>query len=444
MARKHDLQKQIARATEDYCTLAETTEDEGFEQDKLDNLEKTIDDLKQQVAVVERAERRVSELVAIPGRPTIGGEVMRGTVYPEPRKLYSTMKAFKDRRTANGRIVRAEDAAFATGMWAKATIWSHQSAIDWCAQRGISTKAQSEGVDSAGGFLVPEEMMRSIIDLREQYGVFRQEAQIVPMSRDTVNWPRRSGGVTAYFIGENQAVTESQASWDNVQLTAKKLGILTRFSTELEEDAIISIADWLTNEMAYAFASKEDDCGFNGDGTSTYGGVVGLSQKAIAAAGAGSAFTAATGHFLYGLLNMTDITSTMALLPNYALANAKFYMSQTCFAAAFERLIAASGGNTTDTLNGVIDYRFLGFPIVITQKLSLSALTITGTMMFAFGDLRLAAAMGERRQVSVRRSNERYFDADQVGMMATERVDIVCHDTGSATVAGPIVFCNAP
>src|SRR6478752_5958820 len=124
MAKKHDLQKQIARATEDYCTLAETTEDEGFEQDKLDNLEKTIEDLKQRVAVVERAERRASELLGLPGR-SADGSVMRATVLPEPRKLYSTMKAFKDRRTPNGRIVRAEDAAYETGMWLKATIWNH-------------------------------------------------------------------------------------------------------------------------------------------------------------------------------------------------------------------------------------------------------------------------------------------------------------------------------
>ncbi len=441
MARKHDLQKQIARATEDYCTLAEKTEDEGFEQERLDNLEKTIDDLKQQVATVERAEKRVLELVPAgvvraDGRPSLPAE---------PRKAYATLKAFKDRTDSRtGRTVRAEDAAYTTGMWLKAAIWQHEAAIAWCGQHGISIKAQSEGVDSAGGFLVPEEMMQSIIDLREQYGVFRQEAQVVPMSRDTLNWPRRSGGLTAYFIGENASVTESQASWDNVNLTAKKIGTLTRFSTELEEDAVVSIADWLTQDIAYAFASKEDDCGWNGDGTSTYGGIVGLSQKAIGAASAGSAHTAATGHFLYGLLDTTDITSTMAILPNYAIANAKFYMSQTCFAACFERLIAAAGGNTTDTLNGAIDYRYLGFPIVITQKLPLAVTTITTQMMFAFGDLRLAAAMGERRQVTVRRSAERWFDQDQIGISATERIDIVAHDTGSATVAGPIVFCLAP
>ena len=85
--------------------------------------------------------------------------------------------------------------------------------------------------------LVPEQMMASVIDLREQYGVFRQEATIVPMGRDTVNWPRRTGGLTAYFVGENTALTESQVSWDNVNLTAKKLGVLTRFSTELDEDS---------------------------------------------------------------------------------------------------------------------------------------------------------------------------------------------------------------
>ncbi len=439
MAKKHDLHKQIARATGEYCALAEKSEDEGFEQETLDNLERTIDGLKAQVARVERAEKLAVELAT----PVGGfGVATRAMLPAEPRKLYASLKAFKDHRDVNGRVVRGEDAAYATGMWMKATIWRHQSAIDWCASRGISIKAQAEGIDSAGGFLVPEQMLQSIILLREAFGVFRQECQVVPMSRDTLNWPRRVGGVTAYFIGENSVLTESQAVWDNVNLSAKKIGILTRFSTELEEDSVTSIADWLTQEIAYAFASKEDDCGFNGDGSSTYGGIVGLSQRAINAAAAGGAYTASQN--TYGALTTTDVTGMMGLLPQYALPNAKFFMSQMCFAACFERLIAASGGNTTDTLNGVIDYRYLGYPIVISQKLPLSPTSITGKMMFAFGDLRLAAAMGERRQVSLRRSDERYFDSDQIGLLSTERLDINIHDTGSATVPGPVVFLNAP
>jgi HK97 family phage major capsid protein len=90
-----------------------------------------------------------------------------------------------------------------------------------------------------------------------------------------LNWPRRTDGLTASFTGENTALTESQVSWDNINLTAKKLGVLTRMSTEIEQDAVVAIADWLVGEIAYAFAAKEDDCGFNGDGTSTYGGMRG-------------------------------------------------------------------------------------------------------------------------------------------------------------------------
>jgi HK97 family phage major capsid protein len=83
-------------------------------------------------------------------------------------------------------------------MWFKATMMDNAEAKDWCKSRGVPiTKAQGEGVDSAGGFLVPEELMANIIVLREQFGVFRQECQVVPMGSDTLNWPRRTGGLTA-------------------------------------------------------------------------------------------------------------------------------------------------------------------------------------------------------------------------------------------------------
>jgi HK97 family phage major capsid protein len=50
-----------------------------------------------------------------------------------------------------------------------------------------------------------------------------------------------------------------------------------------------------------------------------------------------------------------------------------------------------------------------------------------------------AVAFGDRRSVSIRRSDERYFETDQIGVMGTERVDIVVHDIGTASVAGPLV-----
>jgi predicted phage gp36 major capsid-like protein len=107
--------------------------------------------------------------------------------------------------------------------------------------------------------------------------------------------------------------------------------------------------------------------------------------------------------------------------------------------AVFERLVAAAGGNSISTLNGEVQYRYLGFPIVISQKLPSVTTALNGTIMMLFGDLAKASAMGERRSVTIKRSDERYFDADQIGLLGTERVDIVNHDLGDTTNAGPIV-----
>jgi HK97 family phage major capsid protein len=334
----------------------------------------------------------------------------------------------------------AEERAYRVGQWLKGAIFGDEDSRQWCKDNGVLiTKAQSEGVNSAGGFLVPTEMMDSIIDLREEFGVFRQNAQVVPMTSDTLDWPRRVGGLTAYFVAEGIAATESSASWDNVNMVAKKLAVLARISSELNEDAVISVADTMTREIAYAFASKEDDCGFNGDGTSTHGGIRGLTTLLIDGSHNAGKVAAAGGHPTFATLDGTDLANLIGKLPGYALPRAKFYCSSVAFAVTFERLVAAAGGNSISTLDGAIQYRYLGFPIVIAQKLPTITSTLNGLVMILFGDLALASAMGERRVVTIKRSDERYFEQDQIGILGTERIDINNHDVGDNTNAGPIV-----
>jgi HK97 family phage major capsid protein len=277
MAKKHELRQALSKAADELEAMAGKSEAEGFKQDVYDALKEKIADLQTQLKRVEEAEKVASSLAT----PVPGQDRMTPRAPAKAHKLFGKIKNFQDREI-DGQVIRAADQAYTAGMWFKATIFQQADAIDWCKSHGIGIqKAQGEGVDSAGGFLVPEEMMNSIIVLREVYGVFRQECRVVPMGRDTLNWPRRTGGLTAYFVGENTASTESQAAWDNVNLTAKKLApdALSRRNRRRRRD--FAIADWLTNEIAYAFASKEDDCGFNGDGTSAYGGIRGLSTKLI-------------------------------------------------------------------------------------------------------------------------------------------------------------------
>ena len=59
--------------------------------------------------------------------------------------------------------------------------------------------------------------------------------------------------------------------------------------------------------------------------------------------------------------------------------------------------------------------------------------------MLAVGDLSLAATLASRRDVTIATALTRYQDLDQIGIRGTERIDIVNHDLGDGSTAGPIV-----
>ncbi len=379
---------------------------------------------------VEAAKAAAAKPLDIPGNST-------SKTPAAARFRYGKLKAFKG--------ANAEEAAYRSGQFLRAAFFGDTKALEWCRDNGVAVeKAAGETVGSTGGYLVPTEFNQAIIDLREEYGVFRQACRLIPMGSDSMSIPRRAGGLTAYFVGENSEITASDKSWEQVTLNAKKLAALSRLSTELAEDAIISIADDLASEMAYAFAQKEDACGWNGDGTSTYGGIVGLRTKIVAGIGTASELIgcvdAASGHDTFAEIDANDLNLAMAALPKYAERNAKWYCSSVAWAMVFQRLIAAAGGTTMSELSGGKPQRsYLGYPVVIDQSWPTATSDISDTAMIGFGDLSLAATMGERRGITVKTSGERYFEFDQIGVQATERVDINVHDLGSATVAGPFV-----
>ena len=154
----------------------------------------------------------------------------------------------------------------------------------------------------------------------------------------------------------------------------------------------------------------------------------------------GAVTVATATHNLFTEIDASDIAKLMAALPQYAKRNAKFYCSSVCEELVFNRLKASAGGNTVQTLQGTTGSSYLGYPIVISQVLPAGAATDYDALpMFYFGDLSRAASLGDRRQVRVFPSQHRYMELDQIGILATERIDIVCHDLGDGTNAGPIV-----
>jgi HK97 family phage major capsid protein len=265
------------------------------------------------------------------------------------------------------------------------------------------------------------------------------------MTSDVKQRPRRTGGLTAYFVTESEAGTESTGSWDMIELHAKDLMVLTRETNQLMDDAIISTADQIAREMARAIAEKEDACGFNGTGTSAYGGIVGviptLSTLNGVDDGGGLVLSA---NNTYGEVTLAEVNKLTSILPQYAEIGAKFYCSKPFWGQAIERLIAAAGGNTWNILAaGGPRRECLGYEVVLCP--SLPKTVANSQISCLFGDLAQAADFGDRKQLSIAMSDsasvggESVFERNQIAIRATSRFDINVHDVGTASAAGPIV-----
>jgi HK97 family phage major capsid protein len=335
----------------------------------------------------------------------------------------------------------AEERAESFGHFVRAAILGNSHSRAYCGDHGIRiTRAQSEGVNSGGGFLVPAEMAKTILALREQYGAMRGTASYAPMARDAMNWPRRTGGYIVFFPGEGGAATASDATFDGVHLVAKKMTVLVKISTELEEDAAADFGEFFAQELAWTLAKAEDGCGFNGDGTSTYGHMTGVITRLLSGNCNASKIAAASGHATFATLDGTDLANLLAAVPAVALPGARWFVSQFGFATTFARLAGVSGGDLDDdSATAVVRRSYLGFPIQMVPSLPQVGTSLAGQVMALFGDMSLAATFGDRRQITIMRSEDRYMDTDQIGVLGTQRVDINTHDLGDNSTAGPIV-----
>jgi len=333
---------------------------------------------------------------------------------------------------------KADERAFRFGKWFKGVIVGDPASKQWCVDNGIDIKAHSEGTNYLGGYLVPPEFSNDIIDLREQYGVARQVTRVVSMGSDTLSIPRRTGGLTAYFVGEATAITESSKSWDQVNLVARKLGVLSLWSSELNEDAMVNIGDDLAGEIAYAFANKEDQCFFNGDGTSTYGTITGVRQRLedVFTVSGGTGLTVGAGN-AYSELTLANFHSVLASLPLYARTGAVWVASATFYDSVMTKLQTAAGGNTVvDIANGG-QQRFLGYPVVLSQVMPTTE--ANSQICALLGNFRLGSTLGDRRMLTLALSSDYKFAEDQLAIRGTERFDINIHDVGATGTAGPIV-----
>lgn len=334
-------------------------------------------------------------------------------------------------------VFNSQQDARDAGQFVLAVFGNDERAFSYCKSKGIIKNAMKTGDNTKGGFAVPEPLENAIVELRETYGRFRQDSFLYPMSSGVVLVPKVAGEVTSYYMGEGDpsvAITSSDMALSQIKLEAKKLATFTPLSSEIDEDAAVPIAEMLARSIAWKFSYDEDNAGFNGDGTSTYGGIVGLAG----ALAAGSKVTA-TGRQTFGALTMADFETVIGQAKEWAGYTPSWYISKKGWTASMQRLLDATGGSNIKDLAEGAPKMFLGYPVKIVQSLPSALTGTTGTPACYFGDLRLGTYFGTRRGVNVAVDSSYYFAQDCLAVRATQRYDINVHDRGDATNAGGLI-----
>jgi len=284
----------------------------------------------------------------------------------------------------------------------------------WNAMRNKSlsfeiTNALQIGSDSEGGYLVPDDFERTLVEGLEEENIFRTMAKVIATSSGDRKIPVVATKGFASWIEEEGAAPESDDSFGQVSISAYKLGTLLKVSEELLNDSIFNLEAYIAKEFARRIGAKEEEAFFIGDGIGKPTGIfntTGGAQDGITTASA----TAIT---------VDEIMDLYYSLKSPYRKNATFILNDATVKAI--RKLKDGNGNyiwqpsitagTPDTI--------LNSPVKTSSYVPTIA---AGAKTVAFGDFSYYW-IADRQGRSFKRLNELYATTGQVGFMATQRVD---------------------
>jgi HK97 family phage major capsid protein len=341
----------------------------------------------------------------------------------------------------SGRLRAFENAkdAYSVGMWFKAK-GGDVEAKRWCQDHGVEARAQGSTGATTGSAFVPDILSSVVVRLVDQYSAFAQNATNVVMPSDVLLFPRRTAGATAYWIDENSAITASDPTSNQVTLTAKKVTGAVTIASELLQDSIVSIADWIAAELSLTLSNAVEAAAWSGN-PSNAPAVAGLVTSHTGGLLASSAATYAASLVTAAGDTPEEVTKAnllamMAAVPQHSRAGAKWFCSPYFFASCMQNLDLAQGGSVGMTAG--MGPTFLGSPVVLTDRLP-SGADSTGAIMALYGNMANSSYYGIRQAIEIASSDQVNFLSDQTVIRAVARVAITHANLGTSTVAGPII-----
>lgn len=265
------------------------------------------------------------------------------------------------------------------------------------------------GVDSEGGYLVPDEYERTLVEALEEENIFRKLARIINTSSGERKIPVVASKGTANWIDEEGPYEESDDTFSQVTIGANKLGTTIKVSEELINDSVFDLEAYIAREFARRIGAREEDSFFNGDGVGKPLGILAESGGAEVGVTAASA-TAITADELMDLFYSlkAPYRKNAVWVMNDATVKAVRKLKDQTGQYLWQPALTAG---TPDTL--------LGRPVYTSAYMPAVA---AGAKSIAFGDFKYYW-IADRQGRSFKRLNELYAATGQIGFVGSQRVD---------------------
>ena len=265
--------------------------------------------------------------------------------------------------------------------------------------RNVSNVLQ-EGTDADGGYLVPEEYDKRIIEVLNSENIMRTLGTKIKTGGDhKINIAATKPA--ASWIEEGEPLVWGDATFDQILLDAHKLHVAIKVTEELLYDNSFGLESYITTQFGRALANAEEDAFLNGSGQGKPTGI-------FAATGGGK--VAATTTALKG----DDIINLVYALKRPYRKKAAFIMNDKVLATV--RTLKDSDGQYLwqQSLKDGEPEKLAGYPVYTSEY--------APTGMIAFGDYSYYN-IGDRGTRSFKKLTELFAGNDMVGFVAKERVD---------------------
>jgi HK97 family phage major capsid protein len=270
------------------------------------------------------------------------------------------------------------------------------------------TNVLSEGVDADGGYTVPVEFDRTLVQALADANIMRTAANVI-----TTAAPRKIAMVTqestATWVPENGQIPESSVQFGQKTIDAFKLTDMVRISQELLADSMFNLEQFLVREFARALGAAEEEAFLVGTGN---GQPTGLFS---ATGGADIGVTAASAN----AITFDDVINLVYSLRVPYRRNASFIANDVTIGAL--RKLKDSNGQFLwqPSLQAGQPDRLLGYPILTSPYVPAIA---AGALPLSFGDYK-NYWIADRQGRVLQRLVELFAQNGQIGFIITERVD---------------------